>query len=152
MNFQNVLCPVDYSDASMAALRKATDLTQQGDGVLHILHVYELLFVDGYVDGMAPIPISPDVDALRKQLLEIRPEGVQLAHELIFGVPASSILSYAKTHDIDLIVMGTHSKHTLERWLLGSVTESVMRSAPCPVLMVHNESSVPHPEPSLTTS
>ena len=53
--------------------------------------------------------------------------------------PASEILQYAKSANIDLIVMGTHGRTGLARVVLGSVAEAVVRAAPCPVLTVHSE-------------
>jgi hypothetical protein len=56
--------------------------------------------------------------------------------------PASEILRYAKSANIDLIVMGTHGRTGLARVVLGSVAEAVMRAAPCPVLTVHSAECV----------
>ncbi|OPY27228.1 MAG: Universal stress protein [Methanobacterium sp. PtaU1.Bin242] len=53
------------------------------------------------------------------------------------GSPADVILKTVEEEDVDLIVMGTSGKHGLDRFLLGSVTEKVVRSAKCPVLAVH---------------
>jgi nucleotide-binding universal stress UspA family protein len=50
--------------------------------------------------------------------------------------PADNIVAYARTADIDLIVMGTHGRGAFDRLFLGSVAERVMRMAPCPVLTV----------------
>jgi nucleotide-binding universal stress UspA family protein len=55
------------------------------------------------------------------------------------GTPYVEILTYAKDHDIDLIVMGTHGRGFVGRVVMGSVAEKVVRYAPCPVLTVHNE-------------
>ena len=141
MKFKNILCPIDYSDASLAALDHGARLGRHEDATLHILNVYELIFADTYVDGMAPMPVSPDVNALKKRLTNVRPEKVKTVHELIFGIPATSIIKYARAKNIDLIVMGTRSTSKLERWLIGSVTESVIRSAPCPVLAIHEKTN-----------
>jgi nucleotide-binding universal stress UspA family protein len=53
------------------------------------------------------------------------------------GSPADSILKTIESENVDLVVMGTSGKHGLDRFLLGSVTEKVVRSATCPVLAVH---------------
>ncbi|MGZ7069610.1 MAG: universal stress protein, partial [Methanobacterium sp.] len=53
------------------------------------------------------------------------------------GSPADIIVRKIKEENIDLVVMGTSGKHGLDRFLLGSVTENVVRSASCPVLVVH---------------
>jgi nucleotide-binding universal stress UspA family protein len=142
MKIDHILFPTDYSTAAQAALEKATDLARRHDATLHVVNVYEWLFIDGSMDGTAPMPVAPDLDAMRRSLAAIRPEGVKVMHELIFGLPANAIVRYALANDIDLIVLGTRSKSGWERLLVGSVTESVMRSAPCPVLTVHDESVV----------
>jgi nucleotide-binding universal stress UspA family protein len=54
--------------------------------------------------------------------------------------PAEEIVKYAKAHDIDLVVMGTHGRGAMAQVLMGSVAEKVVRTAPCPVL------TVKHPE------
>lgn len=142
MSFKTVLCPIDYSSASKSALETAAKLARKHDAALHILHVYELLFVDGYIDGMAQMPVSPDIEGLKRRLTSVRPLGIEVTHDLVFGIPASSIVNYANANNIDLIVMGTRSTSGFGRWLLGSVTESVMRAAPCPVLTVHDKAAM----------
>ena len=57
--------------------------------------------------------------------------------------PANAVLEYAADHDIDFIVMGTHGRGAVSHFLLGSVTETVVRSASCPVLTVRNISAEP---------
>ena len=52
------------------------------------------------------------------------------------GSPAFAIIDYAREHEIDLIIMGTHGRGTLGHFLMGSVAEHVVRTAPCPVLVV----------------
>jgi len=65
-----------------------------------------------------------------------REEGVTVRVDLCEGNPATEILDAARTEAFDLIVMGTHGRHGLEAWALGSVTESVLRASPCPVLTI----------------
>jgi nucleotide-binding universal stress UspA family protein len=66
--------------------------------------------------------------------------------EIREGSPFYEIIRYAKERDIDLIVMGTHGRSGLVHVLLGSVTEKVVRKAPCPVLTVrHPEHEFVHP-------
>ncbi len=137
MKLDRILCPTDYSEASKAALSRAVKLARQNNTQLHILNVYELMFADGYIDGMAAMPVAPDTVALKKRLESQKPVGLTPIYELIYGIPASTIVSYAQANDIDLIVLGTHSRTGLDRLLMGSVAESVIRAAHCPVLTVH---------------
>ncbi|AXV37188.1 MAG: universal stress protein UspA [Methanobacterium sp. BRmetb2] len=53
------------------------------------------------------------------------------------GAPADEIINMIKEEDVDLVIMGTSGKHGLDRFLLGSVAEKVVRSSPCPVMVVH---------------
>lgn len=64
-------------------------------------------------------------------------KSIKLTMETKEGSPADAILKTMEEEDVDLIVMGTSGKHGLDRFLLGSVTEKVVRSAKCPVLAVH---------------
>jgi Universal stress protein UspA and related nucleotide-binding proteins len=64
-------------------------------------------------------------------------EDIQITLKTEEGSPADAILKTVEKEDVDLVVMGTSGKHGLDRFLLGSVTEKVVRSAKCPVLAVH---------------
>jgi nucleotide-binding universal stress UspA family protein len=68
---------------------------------------------------------------------EYKIEDIQITLKTEEGSPADAILKTVEKEDVDLVVMGTSGKHGLDRFLLGSVTEKVVRSAKCPVLAVH---------------
>ena len=73
----------------------------------------------------------------KAKLAKLRPaEGVQLETKLEVGEAAPSIVRFAREAGCELIVMGTHGRSGLERLILGSVAEHVLRQAPCPVLTV----------------
>ena len=57
---------------------------------------------------------------------------------VVFGAPARDIVNHAAANDIDLIVMGTHGRGSIQHLLMGSVAERVVRTAPCPVLTVRD--------------
>jgi nucleotide-binding universal stress UspA family protein len=65
----------------------------------------------------------------------------QVGRELILGEPAEAIVERARTGGYDLIVMGTHGRKGMQRLLLGSVAEKVVRRSACPVLTVHRGES-----------
>ena len=67
-----------------------------------------------------------------------------VAHEVLTGPAASEIVEYARSHDMDLIVMGTHGRRGLSHLLMGSVAERVLRTAHCPVLTVKVTEQVGH--------
>lgn len=68
---------------------------------------------------------------------ELKIEDIKVTLKTEEGSPAEAILKTVEKGDVDLVVMGTSGKHGLDRFLLGSVTEKVVRSAKCPVLAVH---------------
>jgi nucleotide-binding universal stress UspA family protein len=75
---------------------------------------------------------------LERQLAEVKPKDAALAvtRKLLFGEEATEIISFANENHADLIVMGTHGRTGLSRLLMGSVAETVLRQAPCPVLTI----------------
>lgn len=68
-----------------------------------------------------------------------RPTVEAVRIEVVAGDPASEILRRARTHGIDLVVVGTHGRTGLKHLVLGSVAERVVRQAPCPVLVVRSK-------------
>ncbi|HEV3203601.1 MAG TPA: universal stress protein, partial [Gemmataceae bacterium] len=86
----------------------------------------------------------------QRQLEQIRPidTTIPVQHVILEGDPATEIVLHAKEAGIDLIVMGTHGRTGLERFLIGSVAEKVMRDAPCSVLVVKLPRGIPVAEKS----
>ena len=148
MNIANILCPIDFSEPSDAAIVHASALARRHGATLHFVYVYEPLFGDGDITGMPMQPAPADIDPLRERLEATRPkfEGVEYCHKMLFGFPGGSIVGYAEAHDIDLVVLGTHGRTGASRLLLGSVAEAVVRSSKCPVLTVRDANSVIMPE------
>jgi nucleotide-binding universal stress UspA family protein len=136
MNIKNILCPVDFSTYSDAALAYASSLAKDSEAKLHIVFVYEEPFA--YTDGFGGFVPPADLDQEQEILRTVKPsiEGVPFCQEFIVGIPTDSLVNYAKEHDIDLIVMGTHGRTGLTRLLMGSVAEIVVRRAPCPVVTI----------------
>lgn len=137
---KQILVATDFSDASDAALEHGRALARTFGATLHVLHVMENLF-------LRPVPGDPYVlkAATTRQLEHRLTADDRASLHAIAALetsdnPAATIAVYAKAHAIDLVVMGTHGRVGIERLLLGSVAEKVVRTAPCPVLTVR------HPE------
>ena len=134
--FRRILSPIDFDENSLAALDVATQMARDNDGIVLLFHVVPMIVAP---TGM---PIYVDIykgqeEAARQKLEEVatrRLRGVK--HELLtqMGEPAGAILSAARRHAADLIVMATHGRRGLSRVVLGSVAEMVLRNASCPVL------------------
>ena len=132
-----ILHPTDFSDCSDGAFRLACALARDYDARIVVLHVVELpAVVSG--DGMLVIPYSIDSEPLREQLQQLQSGDpkIPVEHRLVEGYPAEQILRVAAETNCDLILMGTHGRTALNRLLMGSVAEQVVRKAPCPVLTV----------------
>lgn len=139
--FKRLLCPVDFSEPSLAALNFAFSLAQQNEAELTILHVFDWLTED---EPLTNRPISvPEYRGeleqdLTRQLQLLVPNSVwdwcrpstQTAH----GKAYREILRVAAEHDADLIVMGVHGRNALDLMMFGSTTNQVVRRATCPVL------------------
>jgi nucleotide-binding universal stress UspA family protein len=138
---KQILYPTDFSSYSNQAYFHAVALAAQHQASLTALYVYT---PDVVTPGQ-----PPDVVAAKRywqnQLEQIRPvdPAIPIQHILLEGDPAREIVRYARDANLDLIVMGTHGRTGLERLLLGSVAEHVMKEAPCSVLVVKLPRGVP---------
>ncbi|MFB6120136.1 MAG: universal stress protein [Halobacteriaceae archaeon] len=139
--YDAILLPVDGSDPSDEAVAHAGALGAQFDATVHVLNVVEL--PTEAVNAGAGGATSNVIEALHDEAEELvtdavddLPEGVDVTDVVLEGYPAAAIREYAADNDVDLIVMGTHGRTGLERYLLGSTTERVVRSAERPVLTV----------------
>jgi nucleotide-binding universal stress UspA family protein len=136
-----ILHPTDFSERSTHAFGLACALARDSGARLIVLHVLERPIFAYSGVAMAPPPPSVTEEewtALHDQLEAIHCSDptVQVEHQLQQGDPAAVILQVAQERNCDLIVLGTHGRIGLERLLLGSVAEKVLRKASCPVLTV----------------
>jgi universal stress protein A len=134
-----ILAPSDFSEASDTAMEYARLLAHRFGASLHLLHVVnEPLLVEGLAAeafiNAPPTTRTTLVDEARAHLRQ-RAAGTS-SQEVVFGYAAPAIVEYATRLDADLIVMGSHGRTGLAHLLLGSVAETVVRTAPCPVLTV----------------
>lgn len=140
INLRNVLVAVDFDEASNVALRYARSLARNFGARLHVLHVMENLFLR----PMANDPRDIEAGITRRLLDTLSEEDRTELHAIPVirksDAPAEEIVKYAQSEGIDLIVMGTHGRPGMAHFLVGSVAEKVVRTAPCPVLTLR------HPE------
>jgi nucleotide-binding universal stress UspA family protein len=145
ITLRRLLVPTDFSDASRSAVRYGVAFAENFKCTLHLLHVLET--VTGADPLALEIPERSTIehaieatawDQLRGVLSSSEQARVRVELAIEWGSPADEILRYAKEHTIDLIAMGTHGRGGVGRLLLGSVTENVVRHAPCPVLTVRS--------------
>lgn len=133
---RTILHPTDFSANSQCAWEMACALARDYGARLLLVHVEVPQPVFSELGAIPPEPV--DRRALEAELARIRPTDPTLAvtRTLLFGDEPSTINRFAKENNVDLIVMGTHGRTGLGRLLMGSVAESVLREAPCPVLTI----------------
>jgi nucleotide-binding universal stress UspA family protein len=137
-----ILCPIDFSEFSVSAYQHALSVAAHYEAKLVAQHIVELWRHPSADFAPSAGLYEESCQALRESGKEQLQEFVknhthrEIQPELLVevGVAADSILSFAQSQETDVIVMGTHGRRGFDRLMLGSVTDRVMRRAPCPVL------------------
>jgi nucleotide-binding universal stress UspA family protein len=149
IEFKRILCPVDFSDSSIRALAHAEALARWYEAQLTVLHVVPT-FEPIQVQAELGVPVQivnpmPREEVVRQMRPFLERAGVSSEAQLIAeaGDPRTTIVDQALTTRADLIVIGTHGRRGFTRLLLGSVAETVLHEAPCPVMTVspHTEAA-----------
>ena len=127
MLFTRILVPMDLSEPAVEALRLAASIAMRVGARLTILHV-----------DTSPFPGDEHPEGVHRTVAAEVPSSVGV--EVVFesGEPAECINRIAVEGEHDLVVMGTHGKTGLERVILGSVAETVVRTCEVPVLVTHD--------------
>jgi len=135
MYAKKILVPVDFSDLNDAAIALASNLASDTGAKLMFMYVDEPTVAYGGAGDVFYSALPDDHESLRRRLKETQPTQSEVGyeHHLLNGDPASEIVHFAAQEEVDLIVMGTHGRSGLTRFLMGSVAEAVVRRAPCPV-------------------
>jgi nucleotide-binding universal stress UspA family protein len=152
---QHILVATDFSEPSEAALDYGRDLARAYGATLHVVHVIEdMLAFYGPDVGFALAGVEQNVEAavlrdLDATIARIEGDSLNVRAMVTRGTSvAHTITEYAVNNAVDLIVVGTHGRGAVSRFLMGSVAERVVRSAPCPVLTVRaferDAVAVPH--------
>jgi universal stress protein A len=148
---KKILVPVDFSKCSKKALQYAVPFAKQFNAELTLLYI-EQLYPEFPEAVMAPVEtaaeLQQDLEALRATIGNAVPSRALVK----VGDPNFGIIDAAKELDIDLIILATHGRKGLERALLGSTAEKVVRYAGCPVLIVreHEHEFIASREPEAT--
>jgi universal stress protein A len=144
ITIKNVLVATDFSDAAAAALNYGRELARSYQAALHVIYVVDDMRWR-YSFDMTPslmVGVQESLEeAARTQMAALitDEDREQLRARSVIQTaisPADAIVDYAKTAAIDLLVVGTHGRGAVQRLLLGSVAERLVRTAPCPVLTV----------------
>lgn len=143
--YERILFPTDGSEPAGSVLDYALQISSEHDATIHVLNV-----ADTGRDSLTRIQ-GEVIDALEQEGRRIVDEAAQRATdrdvpvvpEVLQGDPYETIVSYSEQFDIDLIVMPTHGRRGLKRFLVGSVTERVINTAEVPVIAVNPDRDRP---------
>lgn len=147
---KKILAPVDLSSLSKVGLRYALDIARSQEAeviIYNVIAVEETPFPQGdeaWVVSQSETPkIKKTLEERRKLLDTFIRENfgqeittIRIRQEVEIGTPYKKVVDKASHEDVDMIVMSTHGRTGLMHMLIGSVTEKVVRRAPCPVLSV----------------
>jgi len=142
--FQALLTPIDGSDPSNAACKLAVKLAADAGATLVFVNVVESdKIIASVMPGQGFADPTPAIESLRgagaamlkDAVGQAGAAGVKATQELLEGDCIETILDCAKSHAVDLIVIGSHGRSGLQRLMLGSVAEGVLRHSTVPVLV-----------------
>ena len=150
---KRILVAVDYEPPSRKALQLALGLARGFGASIGVLHVWLAPYAERALHGQSTTPATQPAAATEKPSLFDRLQqtcqatmveylggfdtsGVDLDWTIVSGNANEEIAEYAAKHGFDLVVVGTHGRSAVGRWLLGSVAEHTVRHCTVPVLVV----------------
>ena len=144
MRIKRILVPTDLSEASMPALKLATEFGKAFQAELVLLFVVEPLYMSG--DILSAGAVASVVEAqnktarahLAREVARLGKRGVRARSIIVEGTTAATIVERARKGSADLIIIGTHGRTGFSHVFMGSVAERVVRTAGCPVLTVRS--------------
>jgi len=151
LKYKRILCAFDFDENSIAALHLASALARESSAILFIGHIARVPNLDQDV----PLPFEEHPRWEREALSKLSviaahelPADGQYQIEIRSGLPAIDIVRMAEDLSVDLIVMATHGYKGLKHFVMGSVTEQVIREATCPVLVIRPSIDEKEPQSS----
>ncbi|PCR90538.1 universal stress protein [Natrinema ejinorense] len=131
--YQDILIPTDGSDGTRQSITHGLTIADRFDATIHALSIVP----EGPLGTLQTDEAIPAAErAVERVETEATREGVDAVTAVEQGVPHEEILAYVDEHGIDMIVMGTQGRTGLDRVLVGSVTERVVRMADVPIVTV----------------
>ena len=142
MSITRILVPTDFSDAAVRALEYGSRLASMLGAELTVVHIVAPAARHAWMEGAdqsgdtTEAWLTEATSTLADAVARVR-ERVPIVRGMVaVGIEAEEILDFTSRQQVDLIVMGMHGHGRTARWLHGSVTDQVLRRAPCPVLAI----------------
>jgi len=141
---KRIVCPTDFSEPALEGLRNAIELAEKFEAELIVVHVVEPAMWTGLAyspTGYNPPDITQSLKeestkSLNQLQSELIPEHIPCRLLTLEGKPADQIVRFSTEESANLIVIATHGYSGFHRFVFGSVTERVVRTANCPVLTI----------------
>lgn len=142
--YKKILIATDGSDYTKNSIDYGIDLTKSVEAKLHVIYVIDTaafasIPMDAAWESMYSLLKQEGDDATKYVADKADAEGLEVVTNTVEGHPAEEIIKYAEMNSINLIVLGTLGKSGLDRFLLGSVAEKVVRTSKIPVLVVRGK-------------
>ncbi len=145
--FKKILVPLDGSQLGEAALPYAAKLAVVNNAEITLLQIVttnqDLALAESYTSSMGQLSeeyvqhaMSQATQYLNRIKMLLETKDIPVHAHVEIGFPAEQIINYAREHEIDMIAMSTHGRSGINRWLVGSVADKVMRASSVPVLMI----------------
>jgi len=157
MKLSRILCPIDFSNCSISALKIALSIVNNSNIEIHLFHAILMHEEDSFLNDEDIPNLEQKYDILSERareklsvLLKDEQNNPAIKYVSRRGFSASEeILRYIDDESFDLIVMGTHSRSLMREILLGSVAEKIIRLSPIPVMTVRENSKIPEKKQSI---
>ncbi len=140
VKIRKVLCPIDFSEASKKALKVANEIKDIFSADLEVIHILPNHIIKIKIEKIKDRDrvLQELHDEARNNLNNILSNyDIEKSGVIEKGEPDKRIISFSREKDIDLIVMGARGLGFIKGMLIGSVTDAVLKSSPCPVLVIH---------------
>ena len=148
IEFPRIVCPVDFSEPSRAALESALMLARWYDSTVFVPHVVQIALPPAPFSPTSPVALTPaqQEDTARhvqEFVTSCRPGSTPVTVTVHVGSAVAEVLREARDRQASLIVIGTHGRSGFEHLLMGSVAERVLRKASCPVFTIRPDARRP---------
>ncbi|HSR53554.1 MAG TPA: universal stress protein [Acidobacteriota bacterium] len=145
MQLNKVIAATDFSEASLVALETVFNLNLDEGATIYVVHVLDM---PAGIDPMGTL--GPSLEEFKEEARQKLagmipanvPENVSIQTVVLRGTPSKAISEFARQQDADLIVVSTHGRSGLARLLMGSTAETVLRKAPCQVLVAKHKAAL----------
>ncbi len=143
---KKILIPTDLSEEARHVLPYAVEFARSYGAKIILVHVVDARWVGPVASAEFPGMVEDQIDSSKTAATQVMEEmrielgDLEVETQVLIGSPHVEIVRYARSEDVDLIILATHGRTGLAHALIGSVAEKVVQMAPCPVL------TLKHPE------